>query len=298
MSKQLVKIAVVGDVHDQWDAGDRAALKHLGVDLLLLVGDFGNESVDVVRSIAATDIPKAAIMGNHDAWYSASDWGKKMSPYDHALEDRVQQQLDALGKAHVGYSYLDFPELDLTVVGARPFSWGGSEWRNAAFYHDRYGIDSFAESAERIVKSVAQTAHNTLIFLGHNGPFGLGDRAEDPCGKDWDQIGGDYGDPDLAESIEQTRLLGKTISLVAFGHMHHKLRQTNTPRKPIHVSPEGTVYLNAACVPRIIQSPHGAWRNFSIVTVRSGLVEQASLIWIGADFEILSEQVLFAAVQQ
>ena len=29
-------IAVIGDVHDRWDADDAIALKHLGVDLVLL----------------------------------------------------------------------------------------------------------------------------------------------------------------------------------------------------------------------------------------------------------------------
>ena len=73
----LIKIAVVGDVHDLWEAEDNAALKDLHVDLVLFVGDFGNESVEVVKEIAALDLPYAAIMGNHDAWYSASDWGTK-----------------------------------------------------------------------------------------------------------------------------------------------------------------------------------------------------------------------------
>ncbi|MFN7522248.1 MAG: metallophosphoesterase, partial [Aphanizomenon sp.] len=72
-----VKIAVIGDVHDQWEAEDGIALQHLGVDLALFVGDFGNESVEVVKAIASLDLPKAAVMGNHDAWYSATEWGRK-----------------------------------------------------------------------------------------------------------------------------------------------------------------------------------------------------------------------------
>jgi hypothetical protein len=39
-----VKIAVVGDIHDQWEVEDAIALQHLGVSLVLFVGDFGNES--------------------------------------------------------------------------------------------------------------------------------------------------------------------------------------------------------------------------------------------------------------
>lgn len=49
---KTLKIAVVGDIHDQWEVEDGNALKHLGVDLVLFVGDFGNESVEVVRAIA------------------------------------------------------------------------------------------------------------------------------------------------------------------------------------------------------------------------------------------------------
>ena len=129
--KEEITIAVVGDVHDLWEDRDRIALQHLGVDLVLFVGDFGNESVEVVRSISAVKTPKATIMGNHDAWYSASSWGQQKAPYDRTLEDRVQQQLDLLGETHVGFSKLDFTQFDLSVVGSRPFSWGGSTWRNS-----------------------------------------------------------------------------------------------------------------------------------------------------------------------
>jgi hypothetical protein len=61
--EQLIKIAVVGDIHDLWEAEDAIALHELGVDLVLFVGDFGNEAVEVVQMIASIDIPKAAIMG-------------------------------------------------------------------------------------------------------------------------------------------------------------------------------------------------------------------------------------------
>ncbi|MGL5195908.1 MAG: metallophosphoesterase, partial [Chroococcales cyanobacterium] len=66
--KSQIKIAIVGDVHEQWESADGEALMRLGVDLALFVGDFGNESVPIVRSIAALDIPKAVTFGNHDAW--------------------------------------------------------------------------------------------------------------------------------------------------------------------------------------------------------------------------------------
>lgn len=289
-----IKIAVIGDVHNCWDADDAIALKHLGVDLVLLVGDFGNESVSVVESIAALAIPKAAILGNHDAWYSATEWGIKKCPYDRTQEDRVQQQLDLLGEAHVGYGKLDLPALNLTVVGARPFSWGGSEWKNTdAFYRSRYGITSFAESTERIVQAASSSAYDTVIFVGHCGPKGLGDCAEDICGKDWSPPGGDHGDPDFADAIAATHQLGKAVPLVAFGHMHHQLRHTKQQQRVPIVATGGTIYLNAASVPRIVKTETNCLRNFSLVLLRAGSVAQASLVWLDHNLTLVSETVLY-----
>ncbi|WP_066377384.1 TIGR04168 family protein [Anabaena sp. CA = ATCC 33047] len=291
---QTLKIAVVGDVHDQWETEDGIALKHLGVDLVLFVGDFGNESVEVVRAIASVDIPKAAVMGNHDAWYTATEWGRKKCPYDRTKEDRVQAQLDLLGSAHVGYSKLDFPEWNLTVVGSRPFSWGGQEWRFADICKQRYGVTTLEESAAKIWEAVKSAACETIIFLGHNGPSGLGDRPEDPCGKDWHPIGGDFGDPDFAEAISQTITAGKKISLVTFGHMHHNLRHTKKQlRKAIFKSPEGIIYLNAASVPRIVEQDGEKLRNFSLVSLEGGIVTQAALVWVGKDFQVVTEEILY-----
>lgn len=291
---KVLKIAVVGDVHDLWDAEDEAALQCLGVDLVLLVGDFGNEAVDVVRAIAQLSLPKAVILGNHDAWYTATDWGRKKCPYDRQQEDWVKQQLDLLGETHVGYSKLDFPEFELSVVGGRPFSWGGSVWKNEEFYLTRYGVHSFAESTDRIVSAVKAAAYETVLLIGHCGPTGLGTAAEDPCGKDWQPIGGDYGDPDFAEAIVQARNLGKTIPLVAFGHMHHQLRHTKERlRKMLDVDANGTVFLNAASVPRIRQTESGRIRNFSLVTLENGGVTRASLVWLDKNFAVQSEVVLY-----
>lgn len=292
--KTGITIAVVGDVHEQWEAADEEALKHLGVDLVLLVGDFGNESVPIVRAIAALDLPKAVALGNHDAWYTATPWGRNHCPYDRASEDWVNEQLDLLGETHVGYGKLDFPDLGLTVVGTRPFSWGGPEWKYGDFYGDRYGVNNFAESTAQIMQAVEAAQFDTLIFLGHNGPTGLGDRPEDPCGRDWKPLGGDFGDPDFGRAIGQSRALGKTIPLVTFGHMHHTLRHTKQQlRKSLHVCEDGTVYLNAARVPRIVQTDTHKLRNFSLVELHQGVVRRAALVWVDEHFHIVSEEVLY-----
>ncbi|MEL6166509.1 MAG: TIGR04168 family protein, partial [Cyanobacteria bacterium J06628_3] len=51
--------------------------------------------------------------------------------------------------------------------------------------------------------------------------------------------------------------------------------------------------LNAASVPRIIEKPQDKLRNFSIVELEDGKVAKASLVWIGNDFTIKSEEILY-----
>lgn len=290
-----LRIAIVGDVHNQWDEQDAAALQALAADLVLFVGDFGNEAVEVVRSIAELDLPKAVVMGNHDAWYSATPWGQRKCPYDRATEDWVTDQLTLLGEAHVGYGKLDFPALQLTVVGGRPFSWGGAEWKNKTFYRDRFGIHNLEESAERIKQAVDAAAYNTILFIGHCGPTGLGNTPESPCGKDWKPIGGDYGDPDLTVAIAYAKQIGKQVPLVTFGHMHHALRhRQDVQRERLSIDGEGTVYLNAACVPRIIKTEQTCQRNVSLVTLHAQNIQQAALVWINQDMDLTSQEDLLA----
>ncbi|MGB7086005.1 MAG: TIGR04168 family protein [Phormidesmis sp.] len=296
MPKTTITIAVIGDIHDLWELEDNEALKHLNVDLAIFVGDYGNEAVEVVRRIAAVDLPKAAVMGNHDAYYSASKKGLKNCPYDRSREDWVQLQMDLLGEAHIGFGKREFPQFDLTVVGGRPFSWGGSKWRYRKFYRDRFDVRSFDESTELILAAADEAEHHTLIFVGHVGPYGLGAHPEDPCGKDWGKDGGDYGDPDFAKAIALTQQSGKQVPLVAFGHMHHKLKTgTDQLRKRVVRDPTGTLYFNAANVPRIEATEIGAQRSFSIVTLRQGKVESIALKWLDVTFNQVSEEVLYTS---
>lgn len=285
----MVKIAVIGDVHDLWDDQDAEALKYLGVDLVLFVGDIGNESVNLIRKIANLNLPKAIIMGNHDAWFSATEWGLKKCPYDRTTEDRVQQQLDILGKFHVGYGKLDFPEFELSVVGGRPFSWGGSEWKCKEFFGHRYNVSNFNESTAKIIDAVNQTSYKTIIFLAHNGPFGLGSEAEDICGKDWQPLGGDFGDPDLKMAIAYTKSIGKNIPLVTFGHMHHTLRHRKDILRTIVKQNVDTIYFNAASVPRIKEIDGQKMRNFSLVLLENNQVKNISLVWLNKQFKIISD---------
>jgi uncharacterized protein (TIGR04168 family) len=291
--KSTIKIALVGDVHDQWSPIEADLLRGLGVDLVLFVGDFGNEAVVLVEQIAQLDLPKAIMLGNHDAWFSATHFGKQHCPYDRKTEDWVQRQMDAVGKDFVGYGAKDFPELGVTVVGARPFSWGGPEWKNKSFYKDRFGLKGFDESADRIMEAVAGAGTNHLIFIGHNGPAGLGGEAESPCGKDWGGSPEDYGDPDFALVLQRCQDLGKSVSLVGFGHMHHALRHRKDVQRQSIAVQNGTVHVNAAAVPRRVLVGDETRFNYSIVTLTDGVVTEVALTWVSDGGEVRDRLVSY-----
>ncbi|GFQ03114.1 hypothetical protein PHJA_002455200 [Phtheirospermum japonicum] len=291
-----VRIAIVGDVHDDWSLEeDTKALQLLKPDLVLFTGDFGNENVDLVQSISNLDFAKAIILGNHDAWntpkFSASE------------KDAVQLQIEILGDEHVGYRRMDFPNLKLSIVGGRPFSCGGEQVYRKKLLIARYGVHDMDGSAERIYKAASRTpADHSVILLAHNGPTGLGSNMDDICGRDWIPGGGDHGDPDLARAISQLKeTTNLSIKLVVFGHMHKELRYGNGLRKMIVVGDDNVIYLNGAIVPRVtiskeqvsyISSPNseltsaktsdfeGTLRAFTIADIVDGSLVKISETWV------------------
>ncbi|MCL2925060.1 MAG: TIGR04168 family protein, partial [Trichodesmium sp. MAG_R04] len=80
----------------------------------------------------------------------------------------------------------------------------------------------------------------------------------------------------------------------AFGHMHHTLRHTDRQlRKCFDMDAYGTLYLNAASVPRIIDREGQKRRNFSIVSMEAGIVSQVALVWIDQNLTVISEKILY-----
>ena len=132
-----------------------------------------------------------------------------------------------------------------------------------------------------------------MILIGHNGPFGLGDKPGAICGRDWKPEGGDYGDPDLQAAIAEIQSLDKNISLVTFGHMHHILKHPYGERRTIVDVQKDTIYLNAACVPRITKHSDEVRRSFSLVSLDQGNVANISLVWLDQNFAIYSNETLY-----
>ena len=63
-----IRLLVVGDVHYSWGPEDLRAIQHLSASAVLLLGDFGEEALEIVESVATLTQPVAVILGNHDAW--------------------------------------------------------------------------------------------------------------------------------------------------------------------------------------------------------------------------------------
>lgn len=286
-----LRLAIVGDIHDQWTPADQQLLLQLQPDLTLFVGDFGNESLALVQAIAAIPLRKAVILGNHDAWYTATRWRRSQCPYDWTRENRFEQQLEALGSFHVGYGRLDFPEWNLGVVGGRPCSAGGSQWQHRRFYRHYYQVGSFPESAQRIADCAIASPCDRILFLAHCGPSGLGDQPEDPCGKDWSKPGGDFGDPDLAMAIAQVQTQ-KAVPLVCFGHMHHRLRnRRDRQRRSWHRDTAGTIYLNAAASPRLLQTEQTTLHHLLWVELDENSLRAQQSWWTPAGVLVQSEEL-------
>ncbi|KAG2665145.1 hypothetical protein I3760_16G116200 [Carya illinoinensis] len=306
------RIAVVGDVHDDWNLHeDTKALQFLQPDLVLFTGDFGNENVELVQSVASLGFAKAVILGNHDSWFTQRFSGKR--------KDGVQLQLECLGEEHVAYRYLDFPLMKLSVVGGRPFSCGGEQIFRKRLLSARYGVQDMDGSAKRIYEAVLRVPEgHIVVLLAHNGPTGLGSNVDDICGKDWVFGGGDHGDPDLAQAISLLKETGKfSIRVVVFGHMHKELAYRNGLRKMIVVGADNTIYLNGAIVPRVKRlineqgtadrsfmtnetppTPEsiGTKRAFTLVEILDGTVDKIAEIWVsvvGDKTALEEEHVLF-----
>ncbi|MEC8253637.1 MAG: TIGR04168 family protein [Planctomycetota bacterium] len=249
-------LVAIGDIHRCWREVDSVYLERTQPDLTLFVGDLGDElrahdegAVEAtVAKIASINVPKAVILGNHDAWRSV---GEKQ------LSDALNSSLDALGGDHVAYDVREVPSAGVSVVGARPFSWGGQSLRSPELYDELYGVRTMRQSAAAIVEAARGAQHRDLVVLAHNGPTGLGAQPGDIYGKDFGKPGGDWGDHDLALALQRIEGLGLRVRAVIAGHMHHVLLHPRGAERTRFVRRGDTLFINCAVVPRVVRDAHG-----------------------------------------
>ena len=261
----MVNLAIIGDMHHCFTEFDVGYFNESAYDLLLFTGDLpyhGRQNERrVVELLASLNKPALLIPGNHDcashtqfmAEASGQTW--LVNAGSHQQQELANDLRAGLGPVTLcGYSTHEFcfADLSFTVIAARPLSFGGKRISYQNYLRSSYAVDSLESSAECLKQLVDAAESSTLLFLGHNGPSGLGSNKEDIWGRDFKKEGGDYGDPDFEAAIIYAKAKGRQVPIVIAGHMHHELRFGG--QRCWMVERAGTTYINAARVPRITGS--------------------------------------------
>lgn len=259
-----MRLGVIGDIHLCFDEVDVRQLDEEGYDALLFVGDLAAYSVkgglEIARRIASLSTPTYVMPGNHDAAH-VGQMAAEVLEVDALIpllnlgqEDREAELADALRPAILtGYSRhtLEVDGRVVEIVAGRPHSAGGPRLAFRPHLDARFGVEDLEDSVRTLTALVDESEADELIFFAHNGPHGLGGKRDDIWGCDFRKEEGDFGDLDLERAIEHARRRGKRVRAVVAGHMHHALRGGGHRRWQLER--DGTLYLNAARVPRIFE---------------------------------------------
>jgi len=259
-----VRLGVIGDIHLCFDEVDVRQLDEESYDALLFVGDLAAYSVkgglEIARRIASLSTPTYVMPGNHDAAH-VGQMAAEVLEVDALIpllnlgqEDREAELADALRPAILtGYSRhtLEVDGRVVEIVAGRPHSAGGPRLAFRPHLDARFGVEDLEDSVRTLTALVDESEADELIFFAHNGPHGLGGKRDDIWGCDFRKEEGDFGDLDLERAIEHARRRGKRVRAVVAGHMHHALRGGGHRRWQLER--DGTLYLNAARVPRIFE---------------------------------------------
>ena len=246
---------------------------------MLFVGDLADGDLRLTRRISRLPFPVAVILGNHDRGRDRSG-------------GILQQQLAVLGDLHCAWRSIRWPDLPLTVVGARPCSAGGGFHLSKAV-EAVYGPVTLEDSADRIVQAAADVpADQPLIVMAHCGPSGLGSEAASPCGRDWKTPAVDWGDQDLTLALDRMAR-DRAADLVIFGHMHHALKRGSGFRQNLLRQRHGTALINAACVPRSGLDGQGRpLLHFSWAEFQGPRLSQLAHRWYTPDAELIHQEQL------
>lgn len=286
-----VQLGIVGDVHLAFSPRDVGVLDAAGYDAILFVGDlsgYGERGgLEVARVIATLRTPTFVIPGNHDAAH-VSQLAAEVLESDRAVEalERVpalrsqEQRVEALARALAGHGgrgailggfsrHRIEPDgaAPIDLVIGRPHSFGGPRLAFRPYLSRAFDVTDLAASADRLDALLGACTAERVIVLAHNGPAGLGAKRDDMFGCDFRASEGDFGDPDLREAIDRARARGQAIAAVVAGHMHHHVRGGG--KRPMTREVDGTLYVNAARVPRVIQRDGRTLRHHVRLTLQA-----------------------------
>ena len=270
----LLRIGVMGDLHSHWDDFDRLHFDRSEYDLLLCTGDLGGgtpgSGLNIAKSMAHLRKPTLVMPGNNDV----ADFAQLSAEFTHQRGlNRILTGSRTRGGGSVGevrmcgYSLhrLSAGDLDVTMIAARPHSLGGPELSFADHVEQTYGIATIDESLSHMLRLIDDVQSRRVMFLSHNGPTGFGGEPADMWGCDFKAGGGDWGDPDLEHAIDHARGKGHEVLAVIAGHMH--LRTKQGVERPWMCEKDGTLYVNAARVPRIFANGGETYRHHVAVKI-------------------------------
>jgi uncharacterized protein (TIGR04168 family) len=259
---QAATIGVIGDVHLFWDDEDIAFFNSGGYDLMLFVGDLAGyvqmRGLRLAWTLRKLEVPALCIPGNHDGLH-ALQLGAEIAPRAHRFRNvfctgqkRRCRSLDrALGPVELlGYSRRRIAPggVPLNVIVGRPHSIGGRRLACLRYLEKAFGVDSMRASTALLKSLVDQCDDAPILFLAHNGPSGLGDRADSIWGCDFRRKEEDWGDRDLEEAVVYASASGRRVLATVAGHMHRETKSGK--RRPGQVEKDGVLFVNAAEVPR------------------------------------------------
>jgi len=271
-SGDVFRFAIIGDLHTHWDSVDLHQFAAVDHDLLFFTGDLGGgtqeSSLRLAQSMAQLKQPTLVMPGNNDT----GDINRLAAELAHqkglnrllSITRNTSSQNSTIQLCGYSENRIRIGDREISLIAARPHSMGGPELTFPDYMLENYNISSMANSVERLMKLVDDAAEE-IIFLSHNGPVGLGDQPDDMWGCDFKDDGGDWGDPDLAQVIDHARHNGKQVSAVIAGHMH--LRTKQGVERPWQQNRDGTLFINAARVPRIFSDKHNVYRHHVLLTI-------------------------------
>jgi uncharacterized protein (TIGR04168 family) len=267
------RLAVIGDLHTHWDHMDLRQFAQSDYDLLFFTGDLGGGSRDstlrVARGIGQLEKPALVMPGNNDTW----DINELAAELAHqnglnrllSITSATEEQFAPVELCGYTRHGIDAGGFDVALIAARPHSMGGPSLSFPEYMADTYAVETLDHSTERLIELVRGADSENLIFVAHNGPLGMGEQPHDMWGCDFKDDGGDWGDPDLTAAIEFARQSGRWVMAVIGGHMH--LRTKHGTERPWLAEQDGTVYVNAARVPRIYSGSDDVYRHHVSITI-------------------------------
>lgn len=277
------RLGIIGDLHTHWDEVDVAQFAGLDYDLLYFTGDLGGGTQDsclrMARGMAGLRQPTLVMPGNNDT-VDIDQLAAELAHQDGLNQLMAMAGANAPAEPIIlcGYSRhsIHMGDSDVDLIAARPHSMGGPQLSFPDYMSTTYGISDMEASARRLTQLVDESTADTLLFLAHNGPLGLGEHPDAMWGCDFKDDGGDWGDPDLTIAIEHARAAGKKVLAVIGGHMHLRTKQGEL--RPWMTERDQTMYINAARVPRIFSGDDDVYRHHVSVTISPGGIEAEEVL--------------------